>query len=98
MKALFVKTLDGETVLNLDNVTRMEFDNGGAASPSLDVWFVGEQSPIRFTLAKGLKSYHIMDRLKKSFAPLYEGRQGTVLGIELTLDMVDLQARDLVPF
>lgn len=95
MKALFVKTLDGETVFNLDNVTHIEFDDGGAASPSLDVWLVGSQSPIRFPVAKGIKHYHVLDRLAQAMKPLYESRQGTVLGIELSLVLADLQARDL---
>lgn len=94
MKALFLKTLDGDTVINLDNVTHIEFDSGGAASPSLDIWLVGSQSPIRFPLAKGIKAYHVMDRLKEALKPLYDGRQGTIMGIELGMNIMDFQSQD----
>lgn len=88
---MFVKTLDGETLINLDNVTQIEYDGGTHTAPSLDVWLVGAQAPVRFSLKQSVKHYHIMERLRKALAPLYEGRSYAVLGTEMTLDLTDLQ-------
>lgn len=90
MKALFVKTVEGETVVNLDAVTHIEFDAKGQP-PSLDIYL--NNGLIRFPLSQAIRHYHVMDRLHTSLRPLYDSRQGTVLGIELSLDVTDFQVR-----
>jgi hypothetical protein len=93
MTLLFVKELTGTKVLNLDNVTAIEFE--GAGSPSLDFW-VGPHV-YRFQLKAGTKESQVLDRLCVALAPAFEGRLAQVAGVKAELDLTSLQS-DTVKF
>lgn len=96
MQALFVNTVTGEKVVNLGLVSVIEFDGGDVSTPSLDFWFSGVQSPERFMFRKSVGQVEVFRRLRQALKPMYDGRMQQVLGVEMTLDLSDLQVREEV--
>jgi hypothetical protein len=88
MTLLFVKDLSGTKVLNLDNVTAIEFEPAG--NPSLDFW-VGPHV-YRFQLKAGTEESQALDRLRAALAPAFEGRLAPVAGVKAELDLTPLQS------
>lgn len=91
MQALFVNTVTGEKVINLGLVSVIEFDGGDVSAPSLDFWFSGVQAPERFMFHKSVKQVEVFRRLRQALKPMYDRRMQQVLGVEMTLDIADLQ-------
>jgi hypothetical protein len=96
MQALFVNTVSGEKILNLGVVTVIEFDGGDVSTPSLDFWFSGVQAPERFMFHKSVKQDEVFRRLREALKPMYDGRMQQVLGVEMRLNIADLQVREEV--
>lgn len=79
--------------INLDHVDMWSVEEGQEHSmySSFNIYMSGSETPLTIWLKRDTTEDVIFVRLRKALAPLYESRQGTVLGIYLTLDLRDLQ-------
>ena len=83
MVLLQLKLLEGVTILNLDRVEFIEFEDA-----SFDVWVNGRVACTRLKSGSAKEAH---SRFLTTLLPIYEGRMNNVMGIKIDLDLSDLQ-------
>lgn len=93
MIALHLTTRETYSILNLDHIVGIEYDE-----KSGELTFVGENSARPVYLDKGTEAKKVWDAIQMSFSPVYEPRSLQTHGTHLRLDLTPFQSEEKAVF